>query len=127
SLRARPPASPRRVPVPGVGEWELARRRISGRTEPRKEEREMSTVENRIVPTSAFESAGPVTAHLFEAVRSIWDAQLEHPFGRGLADGTLEEARFKNGVRQDYVYLREYARIFAWAVAKATDLETMGW
>lgn len=87
----------------------------------------MSTVENRIVPTSAFESAGPFTAHLFETVRSIWDAQLEHPFVRGLADGTLEEARFKNWVRQDYVYLREYARIFAWAVAKATDLETMGW
>src|SRR5690606_32401921 len=105
----------------------LSRRPSSGRRQPPEEDREMSTVESRVVPASAFESAGPFTAHLFEAVRSIWDAQLEHPFVRGLGDGTLEESRFKNWVRQDYVYLREYSRISAWAVTKALDLETMGW
>src|SRR5690625_7842461 len=58
-------------------------------------------------------SVGPFTEELFEAVRPIWNAQLEHPFVKGVGDGTLEVERFENWVRQDYVYLREYSRMFA--------------
>lgn len=86
----------------------------------------MSTVET-LSPATVIESAGPFTAQLFEAVRPIWDAQLVHPFVRGLGDGSLEIERFKNWVRQDYRYLKEYSRMFSWAVSKAHDLETMGW
>jgi thiaminase (transcriptional activator TenA) len=57
----------------------------------------------------------------------LWEAQLEHPFVRGIGDGTLEEERFRRWVLQDYLYLKEFARIFAWAVAKADRLESMGW
>ncbi len=64
---------------------------------------------------------------LFLHVRHIWDAQLAHPFVRGLGDGLLPTERFARWVRQDYLYLKEYARLFAWAVAKADRLESMGW
>jgi thiaminase (transcriptional activator TenA) len=64
---------------------------------------------------------------LYAAARPIWDAQLEHPFVTGIGDGTLEEERFKRWVVQDYGYLREFARVFAWAAAKADRLEAMGW
>jgi thiaminase/transcriptional activator TenA len=64
---------------------------------------------------------------LYGAARPIWDAQLAHPFVRGIADGTLEEDRFKRWVRQDYRYLVEFARVFAWAAAKADRLEAMAW
>jgi thiaminase/transcriptional activator TenA len=64
---------------------------------------------------------------LFLHVRHIWDAQLMHPFVRGLGDGSLPTERFARWVRQDYLYLKEYARLFAWAVAKADRLESMGW
>ena len=64
---------------------------------------------------------------LFLYVRHIWDAQLSHPFVRGLGDGSLPTERFARWVRQDYLYLKEYARLFAWAVAKADRLESMGW
>lgn len=67
------------------------------------------------------------TDELRNAAQSIWDAQLEHPFVRGLGDGTLEEERFRRWVLQDYLYLKEFARIFAWACAKAQRLESMGW
>ncbi|MFQ5989670.1 MAG: thiaminase II [Candidatus Methylomirabilales bacterium] len=67
------------------------------------------------------------TDELFEKVRPIWDAQLEHPFVKGIGDGSLDEKLFKNWVLQDYRYLKEFARIFAWAVAKADRLESMGW
>lgn len=67
------------------------------------------------------------TDELFAAARENWDAQLAHPFVAGLGDGSLEEERFKNWVLQDYRYLKEFARVFAWAVAKADDLTQMGW
>jgi thiaminase/transcriptional activator TenA len=69
----------------------------------------------------------PFTDDLFEAARPIWDAQLAHPFVRGIAEGTLPEERFKNWVRQDYRYLIDFARVFAWAAAKADRLEAMSW
>jgi len=65
--------------------------------------------------------------HLHSEAAPIWAAQLEHPFVKGLGDGTLEEDRFKHWVLQDYRYLKEFARIFAWAVAKADSLESMAW
>jgi thiaminase (transcriptional activator TenA) len=67
------------------------------------------------------------TDELFEAARPIWEDQLAHPFVRGIADGTLPEERFKNWVRQDYRYLIDFARVFAWAAAKADRLEAMSW
>jgi thiaminase/transcriptional activator TenA len=67
------------------------------------------------------------TDQLFAAARGIWEAQLRHPFVLGIGDGSLEVARFRRWVSQDYLYLKEYARLFAWAVAKADRLESMGW
>jgi len=67
------------------------------------------------------------TDELLKAARPLWDAQLAHPFVAGIGAGSLEIARFKRWVRQDYLYLKEYARLFAWAVAKADRLESMGW
>jgi thiaminase (transcriptional activator TenA) len=68
-----------------------------------------------------------VTDALHAEARPIWEAQLEHPFVRGIGDGTLGEDRFRHWVLQDYLYLKEFARIFAWAVAKADRLESMAW
>lgn len=67
------------------------------------------------------------TDTLFEAARKVWDAQVDHPFVRGIADGSLPEASFKRWVLQDYLYLKEFARVFALAAAKADRLESMGW
>ncbi len=68
-----------------------------------------------------------LSTDLYRAAKPIWDAQLEHPFVEQLGDGSLEVERFTRWVRQDYRYLKEFARIFAWAVAKADRLESMGW
>ena len=68
---------------------------------------------SKLVPTHS-----PVSAPA-AAAKSIWDAQLEHPYVRGIGDGSLDEELFKNWVLQDYRYLKEFARIFAWAVAKS--------
>ena len=67
-----------------------------------------------------------LTDALYEVARPIWEAQLAHPFVRGIGDGTLDVERFKRWVRQDYRYLEQFARVFAWA-AKADRLESMRW
>ncbi|MFW5951660.1 MAG: thiaminase II [Gemmatimonadota bacterium] len=67
------------------------------------------------------------TDELYRTAADIWAAQLEHSFVQELGDGTLAEERFRRWVRQDYLYLKEFARIFAWAAAKAERLESMGW
>jgi thiaminase/transcriptional activator TenA len=56
----------------------------------------------------------------------IWRRELEHPFVRGLADGSLPMDRFRFYLRQDYIFLIEYCRVFALAAAKARDLATIG-
>lgn len=67
------------------------------------------------------------TDELYAAAKPLWDAQLEHPFVKGIADGSLDEERFKRWVLQDYRYLIEFSRIFAWAAAKSDRLESMSW
>lgn len=62
---------------------------------------------------------------LFRTVEPIWNAYLEHPFVKGIGDGTLDKDKFRHYMRQDYVYLVEYSRIFAVGAAKADSLQTM--
>lgn len=59
------------------------------------------------------------TADLWTAAEPIYDAILAHPFLRGLTDGSLPEEAFRFYVKQDSLYLREYARCLALASAKA--------
>ncbi len=55
----------------------------------------------------------------------IWRRELDHPFVRGLGDGTLPVDLFQFYLEQDYLFLIEYCRVFALAAAKARDLPTM--
>jgi thiaminase (transcriptional activator TenA) len=59
------------------------------------------------------------------AASDLWEAQHEHPFVRGIGDGSLPIERFAHYVRQDYLFLIEYARMLALGAARATDVETM--
>ena len=68
-----------------------------------------------------------LTDEMLAAARPIWEAQLEHPFVRGIGDGSLPPETFARWVRQDYLYLKEFARVFAWAAAKADRLASMSW
>lgn len=62
---------------------------------------------------------------LRQAAADLWQAQFEHPFIRGIADGTIAPERFRFFIRQDYLYLIDYGRLFALACARAPRLELM--
>jgi thiaminase/transcriptional activator TenA len=56
---------------------------------------------------------------------AVWEALHDHPFIRGLADGSLPPDRFRFFIEQNLQYLPEYGRTMAIAVSKAADLTTM--
>ena len=66
------------------------------------------------------------TDELAEIGSPVWDAIVAHPMVEQLGEGTLDEEPFRYWVRQDYVYLVEYARVFAFGAATAPDLDRMG-
>ena len=51
--------------------------------------------------------------------------EKEHPFIKGIGDGSLPLDNFRYYMRQDYVFLVEFCRVISLAVAKADDLEDM--
>jgi thiaminase/transcriptional activator TenA len=65
------------------------------------------------------------SAELRAAADPIWQAQHEHPFVRGIGDGSVDAGRFERWVRQDYRFLIEYCRLFGLAAARAPDLATL--
>ena len=66
-----------------------------------------------------------VTQRLYEAARPVWEACHSHPFVRGIGDGTLELEKFRHFLLQDYLYLFDYARVFAYGVVKAREPDLM--
>ena len=66
-----------------------------------------------------------VTDKLHEAAAPIWAKCLAHPFVAGIGDGSLPAEKFQYFMLQDYLYLFDYARVFALGVAKARDPELM--
>ena len=55
----------------------------------------------------------------------IWSAQHEHPFVCGIGDGSLEPEKFRHYIRQDYLFLLEYARLLALGCARAPEAGAM--
>lgn len=62
------------------------------------------------------------TQQLLDYAAGVWAAYNEHPFVLGIQNGTLEREKFRFYMIQDYLYLGDYAKIFALGVAKATSL-----
>ncbi|MCM3569546.1 thiaminase II [Neobacillus mesonae] len=62
---------------------------------------------------------------LFENVQGIWEKTHQHPFVAGLGTGELPVESFIRYMKQDYVYLIDYSKMFALGAVKATDVETM--
>ena len=58
-------------------------------------------------------------------IDNIWQANLNHPFVKEIGSGTLPIEKFKYYMIQDYVYLIDYAKVFAIGALKSTDLATM--
>jgi thiaminase/transcriptional activator TenA len=72
------------------------------------------------------EPSGRLSRRLEELGQPYLRRQLDHPTVRGIADGSLDEGRFRAWLVQDYLFLLDYVRLFALAAARAPDAETLG-
>jgi thiaminase (transcriptional activator TenA) len=66
-----------------------------------------------------------LAAELRVGAADVWEAQHAHPFVRGVGDGTLDEARFRFYIRQDYRFLIDYGRLLALGTARAPRVAEM--
>ena len=60
-----------------------------------------------------------ISDELWSANQDLVRACLEHPFVRGIADGSLEQQKFAYYVGQDAFFLEAFARAYSIAAAKA--------
>ena len=75
--------------------------------------------------TGRFSRTKSLRERLMDSVADIWPEYNNHPFVKGLETGTLDPAKFRYYIIQDYHYLNEYSKVFALGAAKAKSLETM--
>ncbi|MBU3144859.1 thiaminase II [Clostridium sp. CF012] len=65
------------------------------------------------------------TDYIFEEVKGFWNSYLEHPFIKEIGEGTLDKEKFKKYLIQDYLYLKEYSKVFCVGLVKAKTMEEM--
>lgn len=73
------------------------------------------------IPRRSANNPYPFTSLLIQSTREIWKEYVEHDFVRQLGKGTLDRACFVHFVRQDYLYLKYYARAYGLLAAKSTS------
>lgn len=66
-----------------------------------------------------------LTDEMWERIQPILQAQYEHPFVKALGDGSLPRDVFEFYIRQDALYLDQFAKTFAFAATKTSDHNEM--
>ncbi len=64
-------------------------------------------------------------ARLKQACAADWTAYIEHPFVRRLGEGSLSPESFKHYLKQDYLFLIQFARAYGLAVFKSETIADM--
>ncbi|KAJ8494986.1 hypothetical protein ONZ51_g1948 [Trametes cubensis] len=75
----------------------------------------------RIIPPVSHFSSAKTYSH---AART-WKAYVEHDFVKQLAKGTLPKECFLHFIKQDYLYLKYYARAYGLLVAKSSTYSSI--
>ncbi|TFK85370.1 hypothetical protein K466DRAFT_494854 [Polyporus arcularius HHB13444] len=79
----------------------------------------------RLVPPPTASNPHPLTRILIQSSRETWKAYVEHDFVKQLARGTLPRECFLHFVKQDYLYLKYYARAYGLLVAKSSTYSSI--
>ena len=64
-----------------------------------------------------------LSERIYKRAKVLWPRYLTHPFVTEMADGTLPKEKFRYYMVQDYLYLRDYVKIFAAILQKTDDFE----
>ncbi|KAJ1731834.1 trifunctional hydroxymethylpyrimidine kinase/phosphomethylpyrimidine kinase/thiaminase [Coemansia sp. Benny D160-2] len=75
------------------------------------------------VPRPTLHSPHPFTDYLRAQNNALWTKYIRHPFVQQAGAGTLDRNVFIYYLKQDYVYLKHYARSYAMAAFKSDTPE----
>ena len=75
---------------------------------------------SRSSPTNERGNRVKLSERIYERAKALWPRYLTHPFVTEMADGTLPKEKFRYYMVQDYLYLRDYVKIFAAILQKTT-------
>ena len=67
----------------------------------------------------------PIIERMLEESENIWQSYLKHPFILGLSNGDLDIKKFRFYLLQDYLYLFDYAKVFAHTLTKTDNKQIM--
>ncbi|KAF8901830.1 Phosphomethylpyrimidine kinase-domain-containing protein [Mucidula mucida] len=81
----------------------------------------MHSISQSIIPSPTASNPYPFTRRLIQDNLKIWKAYVQHPFVIQLAQGVLPQESFLHFAKQDYHYLRYYARAYSLLAAKSTS------
>lgn len=62
---------------------------------------------------------------LFEGSKDIWEKYLNHLFIKEIGNGSLDKDKFKNYLIQDYLYLKEYIKVYCMGVIKSDTIKNI--
>ncbi|TFK74648.1 hypothetical protein BDN72DRAFT_812561 [Pluteus cervinus] len=77
-------------------------------------------ISRRCVSLPTKSNPYPLTHYLIRSNAKAWKDYVEHAFVRQLGEGTLPQGYFVHFIKQDYFYLKYYARAYALLAAKST-------
>ncbi|KAJ3518466.1 hypothetical protein NMY22_g13664 [Coprinellus aureogranulatus] len=80
----------------------------------------LHSVEQVSIPSRTSVNPYPFTYHLIQGSRDIWKRYVEHDFVKLLGKGVLPKKAFVHFIKQDYHYLKYYARAYGLLAAKST-------
>ncbi|KAI1791572.1 Phosphomethylpyrimidine kinase-domain-containing protein [Ganoderma leucocontextum] len=80
----------------------------------------MHALTRRLVPPPTPSNPHPLTRILIQSSKQTWKEYVEHDFVKQLARGTLPKECFLHFIKQDYLYLKYYARAYGLLVAKSS-------
>lgn len=58
-------------------------------------------------------------------VQEYHESYMDHPFVRGIANGDLDKNKFKKYLIQDTLYLKDYAKVYAYAFLLGESIEDL--
>ncbi|KAG8746125.1 hypothetical protein FRC10_005991 [Ceratobasidium sp. 414] len=80
----------------------------------------------RIIPQPTPTNPYPFASVLINSCAGLWRQYIEHSFVTQIAAGTLPKENFVHYLKQDYIYLKHYARAHGLLAAKASTFAASG-
>ncbi|KAG8894004.1 hypothetical protein FRC01_013223, partial [Tulasnella sp. 417] len=79
----------------------------------------------RVLPVPTVTCPAPFVSNLIRSTKELWKDYVQHEFVIQLGKGVLPQANFVHFIKQDYHYLKHYARAYGLLAAKSSTFSAL--